>query len=150
MTLVAFVCAVQPLSVNAKSSAAKRATYRERLAAAFDRARGGSRRPSGPCYGIVYYFPKGRSTTDADNISKPLWDALRGVAYEDDAVLRFRQAGVIDTSETDMSELDLTNMPDEAAERLLELVGEGEHTLYIEIGSLRADMFVFGLASRGH
>jgi Holliday junction resolvase RusA-like endonuclease len=41
---------------------------------------------SNALYGIVYYFHKTPTQLDADNISKPIWDALEGILYEDDAI----------------------------------------------------------------
>src|SRR3954469_11070503 len=35
-------------------------------------------------YGIVYYFHKKKTGTDADNISKPIWDCLKGILFDDD------------------------------------------------------------------
>ena len=149
MVMVAFACARQPLSFNATTRGAKRDAYREHLKREFASAGSGHELPRGACYGIVYYFLRGNGGPDADNISKPLWDALRGVAYEDDAAIRFRQAAVIDTDGTDLNELDLTHVPDETAARLIELLGDEDHVLYVEIGSLRPDMLTFGLAGRG-
>lgn len=46
-------------------------------------------------YGIVYYFRKNRVGYDADNISKPLWDALEAVCYDNDKQIRLRLAAVV-------------------------------------------------------
>jgi hypothetical protein len=46
-------------------------------------------------YGLVYYFRKRIFGFDADNVSKPLWDALESVCYVNDKVIKLRLAGVI-------------------------------------------------------
>lgn len=110
-----------------------------------------------PLYGIVYYIAQRyRSATDADadNVSKPVWDALEGVAYDDDKLVRLRIAGVIAPSSlpdvASLDELDLTGMPGDVADALTGFITAGEaHILYVEIGPLRSAMFRFGLAVEG-
>ncbi|RZK16762.1 MAG: RusA family crossover junction endodeoxyribonuclease [Hymenobacter sp.] len=48
---------------------------------------------------------------DADNISKPVWDALRGVAYQDDKQIRRRSSGIVEFRSEIITELDFTNWP---------------------------------------
>lgn len=48
---------------------------------------------------------------DADNISKPIWDALTGLAYEDDKQIRRRSSGIIELSPGTLTELDFTSWP---------------------------------------
>lgn len=107
-------------------------------------------------YGVVYYFVRGyRPATDADagNVSKRVWDALEGVAYKDDHVVRLQLAGLVETGpvaagEIIYQDLDLTGVPEPALTRLLELIASEErHFLYIELGPLRSPMFVFNLAA---
>lgn len=112
------------------------------------------------CYGIVYYFVQNYSqATDADagNVSKRIWDALQSVAYTDDHVVRFQSVGVIEIGQTRSGEislesLDLTDVPQPALERLLELIAGGtKHVIYVEVGPIRPSMFAFnmGQPSRG-
>jgi Endodeoxyribonuclease RusA. len=101
------------------------------------------------CYGVVYYFPRRYTQLDADNISKTVWDALKSVAYDDDRVVRLRIAGIANLRSPDMVGFDLTKMPGDVAAKLLAMVGQVDHLLYIEVGALRAEMFRFALDSGG-
>jgi hypothetical protein len=88
-----------------------------------------------------------RTNIDADNLSKPIWDALRGVAYVDDNVIRHRRAGLIHVG-TGMKALrafDLSRVPDAVAAELMSAVGSREHIIYVEYGALQDEMFAFGL-----
>lgn len=105
-------------------------------------------------YGIIYYFVQGYSpATDADagNVSKRIWDGLQGTAYRDDHVVRFQIAGLIETGQARshgvaFEHLDLTDVPEAALVRLLELVGGGaKHVIYVEIGPVQPSMFAFNL-----
>jgi len=76
--------------------------YQTDLRNALNAARGTINHMYGPTnhlYGVVYYFRKRKTSRtrvfDADNISKPLWDALQNVCYLDDVVIKLRLAGVI-------------------------------------------------------
>ena len=96
-----------------------------------------------------------RAATDADagNVSKRIWDALEGVAYEDDHVVRLQIAGVVETGPAQAGEityasLDLARMPAAALAQLLELIASDErHFLYVELGPLRSSLFAFNLAA---
>lgn len=109
-------------------------------------------------YGIVYYFVRGyrpATDADADNLSKRIWDALEGVAYHDDQLVRLRMAGVIEAGRARdgapaLEELDLSDLPSEAARELLGLVASEErHILYVEVAPVRPEMYLFNLAARG-
>jgi hypothetical protein len=96
-------------------------------------------------YGLVYYLHAKPTDLDADNLSKPIWDALEGLVYEDDKIIRHRRSGVIDLRTKDLRAFDLSALPDNVASALMSAVGSEEHILYVEYGSLRDDMFAFGL-----
>lgn len=108
-------------------------------------------------YGIVYYVAQRyhpATDADADNVSKPVWDALEGVAYDDDKLVRLRIAGVIAPSSpsgvTSLADLNLTGVPGDVADMLTGFIAAGEaHILYIEIGPLHPTMFRFGFAVEG-
>jgi Endodeoxyribonuclease RusA len=109
-------------------------------------------------YGIVYYFARGyrpARDADADNVSKRVWDALEGVAYKDDQVVRLRLSGVIEAGAAEdeapsLQELDLSDAAAGGAKELLRLVAAQEaHILYVEVGTVRPSMFAFNLAARG-
>ena len=97
-----------------------------------------------PLYGVVYYFYRRNNQLDADNLSKPVWDALEGVAFENDLLIRLRHAGVVDLRSTDMTTFDLSKMPDTVADNFIQMIGVEEHILYVEFGILHQSMFLLG------
>jgi len=101
-------------------------------------------------YGIVYYFYKKNTGTDADNISKPLWDCLTGFLYSDDKQIKLRVAGCYDlssSSQNQLTDLDVTGLPDDIRDELLEAlsVGTAPYVVYVECGAFRNDMIRFNL-----
>lgn len=80
---------------------------------------------------MVYYFFKKDFNHDADNISKPVWDSLRSLVYDDDRQIKLRIAAVFDLSSTNINEIDMTNMPADVLIDLLESIEKEDHTLYI-------------------
>ena len=46
-------------------------------------------------YAAIYYFYREDVGLDADNISKPAWDALNAVGYSDDKQIKIRTAVAI-------------------------------------------------------
>ena len=147
--LLAFVLPEKPLSYNAFRSAERKANYATRLRNSSRDFGGLPPGTSPPYYGLVYHFHWREDRTDVDNVSKPVWDALRGLAYEDDAVVRLRIAGKLQIAGGMLGDLDLTRAPAAAVRRLTGLTGKQkhEHVLYVELGTLRDSMFVFGLGA---
>ena len=84
---------------------------------------------------------------DADNISKPVWDALEGLAYSDDKSIKLRSAGIVDLVATEsyasLESLDFTNLPPSILVELSALVAARRDFLYIEIGEAHASMLTF-------
>jgi hypothetical protein len=60
--------------------------------------------------------------------------------------LKLRLAGIINLDNPELAGVDLSNVPDAAANELLQVVGEKNHVLYIEFGPLTKQMFRFGLS----
>jgi Holliday junction resolvase RusA-like endonuclease len=96
-------------------------------------------------YGIIYYFRRNRSDQDADNLSKPVWDALINVLYDDDKRVKFRSAGIFDMSESDFQTLEVTNLAPELTFDLLTALSTEDHVVYIECGKMRNDLFRFNI-----
>lgn len=138
----AFICLEKPRSIN---SSKKADYFRESIKMAYRRAYPEEDAFWGDInlYGMVYYFHGQDTTLDADNMSKPVWDALRGTAFADDNAIKLRIAGIINNS---LTGIDLSYLPDEVAQELLRVIGEAEHVLYIEFGPLTERMFRFGLS----
>ncbi|WP_451986921.1 RusA family crossover junction endodeoxyribonuclease [Azospirillum endophyticum] len=150
--VTAFVRPGRPATANKTSNKAKQ-RMNEEMPVLYREAGGVSR--SGPSYGIVYCFVKNyrpATDADADNLSKPVWDALTGTAYQDDELVRLRMSGVIEvgagpSDALSFADINLSAMPEPAASRLAELIlGDAKHILYVEIGPLNPRMFVFNLA----
>lgn len=145
--LIAFALPEKPLSYNSS----RKEAYVSRLRGAFLDAGGALGAVDPPHYGLVYFLYKVDVPIDADNMSKPVWDALRGLAFEDDATVRLRVAGKIGISGTRRTRFDLSGVPNATAERLTTYIGSQrrrhDYILYVELGTLRDRMFAFGLAS---
>jgi hypothetical protein len=77
-------------------------------------------------------------------LSKPVWDALEGVVYEDDLIIKLRHAGIVDLRGTDINLFDLSRMPDTIAADFIAMIGSKDYILYVEFGQLSQDMFLFG------
>lgn len=91
-----FFYIAKPVSQNNRGG--KIPGYRRGLKRKLDAVygRGGHSFPPGTIvYGIVYYFRKEEVGFDADNISKPLWDALESICYDNDKQIRLRLAAVV-------------------------------------------------------
>jgi len=98
----------------------------------------------GQFYGIVYYFHKKPNQIDADNLSKPVFDALKNELYVDDKHLRIVRSGVFDLKSANFDLIDITKMPDNVIPEFLAALDSSDHILYVEIGDLSYGMFEFG------
>jgi hypothetical protein len=137
--MYAFVASTRPRSVQAK----KTLHYKNELVHAFQRYVPAPRQLDGPLYGVVYYFHNVPTETDADNISKPVWDSLEGLAFENDRNVKLRIAGIHDLAKAGLDTLDLSPMPQDLATDLSNLVASRDHILYIEVGRLHESMYRF-------
>jgi len=99
---------------------------------------------TGQLYSKAYYFYRGKSDIDADNLSKPILDAFKGVVFRDDAQVVLRVAAKISV-ETDTFELIQDGMPPALYQSLVDLIAVQQHILYIEVGAL--DGFRLNLGS---
>ena len=92
-----------PFSYNS-TDAKKRRRYKNIIVEAFFRNYNGKVprfRKGVELYGQVYFFTSEGTDLDADNISKPVWDALIGTAYEDDKQIVHRTSTVVYTKTHD-------------------------------------------------
>jgi Holliday junction resolvase RusA-like endonuclease len=141
----AFVCDCLPRSVNPRGKAERKAEYYKSLITAFRKYHADTPPLESCLYGIVYYFHKAKTQLDADNLSKPVWDALRGAAFTDDFQIRFRSAGLFNFGAEKIEELDLTNMPDYVLDDFLIMLDSRKHILYVEFGEFSYDLIQFGI-----
>lgn len=100
-------------------------------------------------YARVYFFCAGRRSIDADNLSKPVLDALIGHAYTDDSAVVFRACAAVETRGLGLHELDVTNVPAHALSELIEALDARADVLYVEIGEFHPSVMVFGGESDG-
>ncbi|MEK7395728.1 MAG: RusA family crossover junction endodeoxyribonuclease, partial [Candidatus Poribacteria bacterium] len=101
----------------------------------------------GNLYGVVYYFHRVPTQIDADNISKPIWDALNEIAFQDDRNIVLRIAGVFNLNLEQIDVIDLSQMPDLVLDDFSEMINENggkQRIIYVEIGKLNYNLFRFG------
>src|SRR5215204_1542088 len=111
-----FLSSLKPRSVRAKMTE----RYKHGIRNAFKHhCPEGAEDGPASLYAVIYYFHRRRSDQDADNISKPILDALEGLAYEDDRIVRFRQAAMFDLTTDPISTLDMSNVPGTILQQLL-------------------------------
>jgi hypothetical protein len=139
--MTAFVCTARPRSVNAKGTA----TYQQLLRDAFAFFHEAHVPADEPKYGLAYYFHARPTELDADNLSKPIWDALEGLCYADDRSIRDRRSGTVDLRSNDFHAFNLSRLPDDVAAALINAIGAEDHILYVEFGALNDQMFAFGI-----
>lgn len=101
-------------------------------------------------YGSIYYFFNKDVGSDADNLSKPLWDCLNNYLFHDDKQIKIRIVGVFDLSKTDINILDFSGLPGEIITDLLESFESENHIVYIECGLLDNSMYKFNLERNGN
>ena len=99
---------------------------------------------NGIFYGVVYYFHKVPNQIDADNLSKPIFEALKAELYADDKFIRIVRSGVFDLRTNSVDVLDLTHMPANVFTDFITALDKSDHILYIEVGNLDYGMFEFG------
>ena len=143
--MIGFLCPIRPRSINAKKVKSTE-KYKELVRDCLKRYY-----PNSPVqndeklYGIVYYFYKRKTDIDADNLSKPIWDALRTVLYNDDRIIKLRYAGLYDLNNA-VTKLDFTKMPKAVYMDFLNYTEDtkNEHLIYIELGNLNDNLYIIG------
>jgi Holliday junction resolvase RusA-like endonuclease len=135
----AFLSNLKPRSVNARTSE----LYKNGIQDAFRRYHQTMITDSENLYGFIYYFHRVKTELDADNLSKPIWDALTAVAYTDDKIIRFRSSGVFNLQDEQLEVLDLSEMPDYVFEDFLSMIEREDHILYVEFGRFDYGLFRF-------
>jgi hypothetical protein len=136
--MYAFISNIRPCSVRAKTTE----RFKRAIKEAFKSYYPSTELVSNDLYGVVYYFHKKHNQLDADNLSKPIWDALEGVLYEDDSIIKYRAAGIFDLRGLEI--LDFTLMPEHVVHDFLERLDDSDHILYMEVGNLDYSLFKFG------
>lgn len=104
----------------------------------------------GDLYGLVYHFHRTDLSIDADNLSKPIRDCLKGVLFADDKQVKMRIAGSFDLSSTDLVTLDFSGLAKETIDSLLEAIESEDHVLYIECGEFSMNLIRLNMESDGN
>ena len=129
-----------PVSYNSSDSK-KRERYKGTIVEAFSRNYNGKVpkfRKGIELYGQVYFFTSDGTDLNADNISKPVWDALIGTIYEDDKQIVQRTSTVIYTKKHNL--IQINGNSDTSAELLQILTGNNVKCLYVECGYFKETM----------
>ena len=88
----------------------------------------------------AYYIHKVKNKIDADNISKPLWDAFNGQIYKDDRQLKYLETLKVDISTVGSCEFDITNIDDYDLHDLVDFLfnpaSTDDQLLYLEVSDL--------------
>ena len=141
-----FVVSTQPKSYNSR----KILPYQERIKVAFEGDYPGHTPLTTEVYGLVYHFFRRDIGIDADNLSKPVWDSLKGVLFEDDKQVSMRIAGSFDLSANDLTILDFSGLTGAIITALLSAIQTSEHVLYVECGNFTTDMIRLNLERNGN
>lgn len=139
-----------PLSYNSRSVKNKEAYYK-RIRSAFLRKYKGAV-PKFPAneelYARVYFFTSDGVNVDCDNISKPIWDAVRGLVFVDDRSIVFRTATVIDVNIHPFNIIDTSTIDGAVAADLMQGLAAPEvKCMYIECGQFKEPMIKIGEAN---
>jgi Holliday junction resolvase RusA-like endonuclease len=146
-----FVFKKQPKSYNRKfKSELSRTNYINELENSIKQFNSITSPLADDLYGLIYYFHKKNTGTDADNISKLMWDCLKGILFNDDNQVKLRIAGIIDISKGDYSIIDFSNLGGEITAELLDSFDKKDHTVYVECGLLNNSMYKFNLETNGN
>ena len=93
----------------------------------------------------MFFFTSDGVNVDADNISKPIWDAVNGVVYVDDRKIIMRTAAVIDVRTHSFNTIVTSGISGEVAANLIQnLTEKNVRCLYIECGEFEEPMIKIG------
>lgn len=141
-----FIIKRQPKSYNSwKKNSSKGQNYIEEIRNSFTIYNPTFTKKTEQLYGIAYYFHSKKTGTDADNISKPIWDGLTDFLFVDDKQVKLRIAGCFDLNQNDFDVLDVSGVSGNVVAELMDSINTEEHIIYVECGSLNDKLFKFNL-----
>lgn len=129
-----------PFSYNSTDEKKKK-KYMKMIRDAFDRFYNGKvpkYRKGVELYGHVCFFTSDGTDLDVDNISKPVWDALKNTIYDDDKQVVMRSSAIVYKARHDMIPID--GKSDRSADLLQILQRNTVKCLYIECGYFKESM----------
>ena len=147
--MYSFVVSTKPKSYNSKDKK-KALEYQIQMQVAFAKSYPRHSLLTEDLYGMIYHFFRRNIGIDADNLSKPVWDGLKGIVFEDDKQVKLRIAGSFDLTANDLTVLDFSGLPGAVIASLLEAVETEEHVLYVECGRFTTDMIRLNLEENGN
>lgn len=134
-----------PVSYNS-SNVKKKEKYMQLIRDSFDNVYNGKvpkYRNGCELYGQVCFFTSEGTDLDADNISKPVWDALEGLVYDNDKQIVMRKSSVIYKAKHELIALD--GYSDRAADLLQIIMKKSVKCIYIECGHFKESMIEMDL-----
>ena len=137
-----FILNRRPLSFNNSNG---KVQYGNDLRSAFSTQNPTATKLNDNLYAIIYYFYNEYVGLDADNLSKPVWDHLSGLVYDDDEQIKVRTAGSFDLEQQDIDLLDFTGLSGNFITDLLDSFDNDDHIVYIEIGKFNESLFRFNI-----
>lgn len=141
-----FIIKRQPKSYNSwKKNSEKGQNYIQEIRNSFILYNSSFTKKTEHLYGIAYYFHSKKIGTDADNISKPIWDGLTDFLFVDDKQVKLRIAGCFDLNQNDFDVLDVSGVSGNVVAELMDAIEKEEHIIYVECGSLNDKLFKFNL-----
>ena len=150
--MYSFVIKTKPKSYNSWGSASveKKNKYKHLIEESFKEAYPAHVLVEVDLYGLVYHFFQKDIGIDADNLSKPIWDCLRGTIFDDDKRVKMRIAGSFKLVGGDLTIFNSSGLPGEVVTSLIESIETEEHVLYVECGKFTADMIQLNLELDGN
>ncbi len=139
-----FILKRRPLSFNNSKGSAK-TQYGNDLRSAFSTQNPAAIKLNNNLYALIYYFYNEYIKIDTDNLSKPIWDHLNGLAYNDDEQIKIRTAGSFDLTQQDIDLLNFTGLSGSVVTDLLDAFDNEDHIVYIEMGKYNDTMFRFNI-----
>ncbi len=137
-----FIVKRRPLSYNNRKG---KMQYGKDLVNAFKSQNPTAKIIKSDAYAIIYYFYNKYEKIDTDNLSKPIWDHLNGVVYNDDEQIKIRIAGSFNLKKEDIHFINFTGLSGSIIANLLAAFDDEDHILYIEIGKKSDTMFKFNI-----
>ncbi len=150
--MYSFVVTVRPKSYNSWGSASKnkKQTYKQALDDALQLIHPACSPMQGDLYGLVYHFHKIDLGIDADNLSKPIWDCLKGILFTDDKQVKMRIAGSFSIQTEPFAIFESSQLPGTVITSLATAVQTEQHILYIECGPFTTDLIRLNLGGNGN
>jgi hypothetical protein len=139
-----FILKSRPLSYNS-CRGTKKMNYKIALIDSFNAYNPSHSILNGDLYATIYYFFNRNLDLDADNLSKPVWDCLNGLLFNDDNQIKIRIAGSFDLTTGDYSVIDMSGLQGNLVVDLLDAFENEEHIVYVECGNFTPSMFKFNI-----